>query len=168
MKHRERSYPKPAGQVLFETLRQLGLSGALSRQSLVTRWRHIVDPVVSRHARAERLVGDTLHVVVDSSVWMNELAAIKMVLLDKLNSKLERDVPEIKDIRFSQTSWRRGPAPRTDAAIIPKSTDHFPDEAALKISTQNINAIKDPDVRRVVERLIQKDARHKANRPQSK
>ena len=56
-KQRDRSYPKPAGSVLFDTLRQMGLSSTILRQSIVTRWPHIVDSVVSKHARAERLMG---------------------------------------------------------------------------------------------------------------
>ncbi len=165
MKQRDRSYPKPAGSVLFDTLRQMGLSSTILRQSIVPRWPHIVDSVVSKHARAERLMGDTLYVVVDSSVWMNELSAIKMVLLEKLNSNLERDVPRIKDIKFRQISWRRENITRKASAVPKPSTDHPPDQTALKISTQNIEAIKDSEVRRVIERLIHKDALHKANRP---
>ncbi|MGO8881830.1 MAG: DciA family protein [Desulfomonilaceae bacterium] len=168
MKQRERSYPKPAGSVLFETFRQMGLSSALARQSIVARWPNIVDSVVTRHARAERLMGDTLYVVVDSSVWMNELSAIKMVLLEKLNSKLGRDVPKIKDIKFRQISWRHldvnptAPSSRGPATTLP------PDEVALKISTRSIHAIKNAEIRDIVERLIQKDARYKANRPSIK
>ncbi len=165
MKQRERSYPKPAGSVLFETFRQMGLSSALARQSIVARWPNIVDSVVARHARAERLMGDTLYVVVDSSVWMNELSAIKMILLEKLNSKLGRDVPKIKDIKFRQISWRHledvnpaAPCSHGPVTTLP------PDEVALKISTRSIRAIKNAEIRDIVERLIQKDARYKANR----
>ncbi len=164
MKKRERSYPKPAGSVLFETLKRMGLSSALARQSIVSRWPNIVDSVVARHARAERLMGDTLYVVVDSSVWMNELSAIKMVLLDKLNSKLGRDVPKIEDIKFRQIAWRSVDVNNAISTSRSSSTTLPPDEAVLEVSTRSIHAIKNEEIRDIVERLIQKDAYYKANR----
>lgn len=52
-------------------LRRMGLGSSLARQSIVNRWPKIVDRVIAKRAKAERLVDDTLYVVVDSSVWMN-------------------------------------------------------------------------------------------------
>ena len=167
MKRKGSAYPTPAGSVLLNTLRQMGLGSALSRQSIVMRWPRIVDSVVAKHARAERLVGDTLYLSVDSAVWMNELASMKPVLLEKLNSKLDPDVPQIKDIRFSQTLWRQGAATRKKATTIPPSVENPPDQTALKVSTSNIASIKNSEIRNIIERIIRKDARHKANPPQA-
>ena len=55
---------------------------------------------MAAHATAEAVSGSTLQVSTDSSVWMNELAAIKTVLLKKINTCLPDDVPPITDIRF--------------------------------------------------------------------
>lgn len=162
MKRKNSSFPRAAGSILFETLRQMGLSSSLARQSIVTRWPKIVDSVIAKRARAERLMGDTLYVVVDSSVWMNELAAMKSVLLDKLNASLEPGVPRIRDIKFTRLSWNRGRHDEPQASPTRRKALP-PDKKAIEISTQSIDAIKDPEIRRVIERLIQKDACFKAN-----
>ncbi|MCX5873543.1 MAG: DUF721 domain-containing protein [Deltaproteobacteria bacterium] len=162
MKRKNVTWPKAAGSILFETLRQMGLGSSLARQSIVTRWPKIVDSVIAKRARAERLMGDTLYVVVDSSVWMNELAAMKSVLLDKLNSSLEPGVPRIRDIKFTQLSWNRESHDEHQSSPTRRKALP-PDKKALEISTQSIDAIKDPDIRRVIERLIEKDACFKAN-----
>jgi len=88
-------------------LRRMGLGSSLARQSIVNRWPKIVDRVIAKRAKAERLVDDTLYVVVDSSVWMNELSANKFTLLEKINATLEPGVPRIRDIKFTQSSWNR-------------------------------------------------------------
>ena len=164
MKRKNSSYPKPAGSVLLDTLRQMGLGATLVRQSIVTRWPKIVDSVVGKRARAERLMGDTLYVVVDSSVWMNELCAIKYVLLEKLNANLDHDVPKIKDIRFTQLSWNRQSFKEPPACSPNNLTVSPPDEKSIMISKQGIDAVKDSETRRILERIIEKDACFKARR----
>ncbi|MGC8659460.1 MAG: DUF721 domain-containing protein [Desulfomonilaceae bacterium] len=167
MKRKGLTRPAAAGSVLLNTLRRMGLGSALSRQSIVTRWPRIVDSVIAKHARAERLVGDTLHVYVDSSVWMNELAAVKLVLLEKINSKIDPEAPKIKDIRFSQTTWRRGEFAKENTRPGPPSIEMAPDTTAIEVSISNINSIKNTEIRRIVERIIRKDARFKANHPRA-
>jgi hypothetical protein len=164
MKIRKRTFPQAAGSILNGALREMGLSSSLARQSIVVRWPEIVASAVAKHARAERLVGDTLYVVVDSSVWMNELSAIRLTLLDKLNAWLGPGIPKIREIRFGQVSWRRGELKEANDQPAPSSAKVEPDEKSLRISRSNINLVKDEEVRKIIERLIYKDARLQATK----
>ncbi len=164
MKIRKRTFPQAAGSILHGALREMGLSSSLARQSIVVRWPEIVASAVAKHARAERLLGDTLYVVVDSSVWMNELSAIRLTLLDKLNASLGPGVPKIREIRFGQVSWRRGEQKDADASPAMAPANVEPDEKSLRISRSNINLVKDDEVRKIIERLILKDARLQATK----
>ena len=77
MKYDRHKKPVAAGSALRSALSGLGLQAALSRHNVIQLWPKIVEAPVSNHAQAEKLVGSTLYVVVDSSVWMNEIAALE-------------------------------------------------------------------------------------------
>jgi hypothetical protein len=159
MKYRVRSKPVAAGTVLRNALNGLGLEAALSRHSVIQLWPKIVDAPVSSHARAEKLVGSTLYVVVDSSVWMNEIAAIKNVLLEKINSCLPPRVAPIADIRFHQRSWAGVKAPvHCTAAPTP------PTDKDKRMSRQVLGPIRDEDLKTVLQRILEKDRQLKCLR----
>ena len=141
----------------------MGLGGALSRQTVVSQWPKIVDKVIAKRAKAQRLLEDTLYVVVDSSVWMNELAAIKYTLLEKINATLEPGVPKIKDIKFSQSSWNRMKREDAKNSAAGEIKSGPIDEKALKRSRRGIENIRDQEIRDILERIIVKDARRKAS-----
>ncbi|MBM3301050.1 MAG: DUF721 domain-containing protein, partial [Deltaproteobacteria bacterium] len=118
--------PQSARAILLTLLKKRGLYTALSRHSVVTDWPKLVGPTLAAHARAEKVSGSTLFVIVDSSVWMHELAGLKRVLLDKVNGNLPEGAPPIDDIRFCQRSWASpsvGP-PAEPSPPEPDSTDH--------------------------------------------
>jgi hypothetical protein len=156
-------FPKPAGSILLETLKRMGLGSSLARQSIVNRWPAIVDKVIAKRAQAERLVDDTLYVVVDSSVWMNELSANKFTLLEKINATLGPGVQRIRDIKFTHSSWNRRAAKDLSISETPEAESVAVDEKALEVSIREIEKISDLEIRAMLERIIRKDARLKAS-----
>jgi hypothetical protein len=152
MSHRQPKGPVRAASILRSTLKRLGLHAGLSRQRVVHAWPKIVEATVARHARAERLTGSTLHVIVDSSVWMSELAAVKTLLLEKVNAYIASDASPITDIRFSQRSWGK-PLPREPERLpLPEPTG-----ADTKVVNQLLEPVKDEEVRAVLKRILEKD-----------
>lgn len=145
--------PQSAGEVLGTLLAHLGLSGALARHSVIRDWPHIVEPSIARHAKAHRIVDSTLHVLVDSSVWMHELAALKTVLLGKINSKLPPGTPPIRDIRFYQRSWagKSNEMPRESAA--PAEAD----ESHLRSVGKILEPLQDEALKSIMARILEKD-----------
>lgn len=157
MKYDRKSKPEAAGSILAGAFNRMGLNPAIARHRIVNLWPKIVDRVVAAHATAETVSGSTLHVSTDSSVWMNELAAIKTVLLEKINACLPADVPPITDIRFFQRSSRRhGPKKA------PSPRSYEPNEKDLEADRRLLESVKDPDLRIVFERILRKDRRLKS------
>jgi hypothetical protein len=158
-------FPTPAGSILMGALRRMGLGSFLARQSIVNQWPKIVDRVIAKRAKAERLVDDTLYVVVESSVWMNELSANKFALLEKINATLEPGVPKIRDIKFTQSSWNRISRKDSQVQETPEVKSVPVDEKALEVSTRGIDNIRDLEIRAMLGRIIRKDAQLKASLP---
>ncbi len=159
MKYNIKKQPVAAGTALRNALSGLGLQAALSRHNVIQLWPKIVDSPVSRHARAEKLVGSTLYVVVDSSVWMNEIAAIKNVILEKINSSLPPRVAPITDIRFHQRSWAGVKAPEQCA-----SAPSAPTDQDVRMARQVLEPVRDEPLKAVLKRILEKDRQLKCRR----
>ncbi len=162
-KRRRRSNPTKASFVLNKQLDKLGLSGALSRRQLIQKWPNIVSKTISAHSRAEKVVGSVLYILVDSSVWMNELSANKAVLLQKINARLPGGAPRIEDVRFRQCSWAKEISQPAKA----EAPEIKPTPAELNKRKLILEAVKDPDLRLIFESLLDKDYKLKKTRESS-
>ncbi|MGO9569573.1 MAG: DUF721 domain-containing protein [Desulfomonilaceae bacterium] len=159
MKYKIHKKPVAAGTALRSALGSLGLQAALSRHNVIQLWPKIVEAPVSSHAQAEKLVGSTLYVVVDSSVWMNEIAAIKNVLLEKINSCLPPRVAAITDIRFHQRSWAGSKALEPSACAPSPPTDKD-----VRMVRQVLEPVRDEHLKAVLQRILEKDRQLKCRR----
>jgi predicted nucleic acid-binding Zn ribbon protein len=156
--------PVSAGTVLRRVVEEAGLAPALSRHGLVDKWPELVGPTFARHARADRVSGNTLYVSVDHPVWMNELAALKHVFLEKINAELHPRAPKITDIRFYQRSRanvQHNPADEESdmPEIVPE-----PSEEDIRFVRQTLAPIRDEGLREVFRGLLEKDRRLKNRR----
>jgi hypothetical protein len=161
MKQDSKRKIEKADAVLSELIDSLGLRTGLSRHNLVRLWPKIVDPVVLRHVQAEKVDGPTLHLLVDSSVWMNEMAAIKPILLEKVNACLSPDVPPITDIRFRQHSGMRPPAEG-----VPKASPTLTEQDRRTIHSI-LEPVEDDALKKVLERILEKDRLLQTRRKES-
>lgn len=154
--------PKPvsAGRLLDGLLDALGLKRGMSRHGVVHLWPKIVDAAIARHTKCEKVVDSTLYVSVDSSVWMNELAALKGVLLEKVNSCLEPGASRITDIRFHQRSWARS-GDETPSDPPPPSP---PTEENKRMVRRTLEPIKDEELKKTLQRILEKDRVLKSQR----
>lgn len=152
MKRNRLKEPVKAGSVLGKLLSEFGLRNALSKHALVNLWPKIVDAPIARHAKAERVAGSTLHVIVDSSVWMNELSAVKTVLIEKLNEHVRSGEAAITDIRFNQRSWAKQ-EPQTPSNAQPQKLT--PED--VRMVRTLLEPVRDAGVRQVIKRILEKD-----------
>lgn len=151
---RRLSKPVKADSILDQAFAQLGLRESLARHRLVSLWPRIVERSVASHAKAEKIVGSALLVSVDSSVWMNELAALKSILLAKLNARLPPDAKPLTDIRFVQRS-QRSKEPVSEPASSPASAEPSEqDERHLRLL---LASVEDEDLREAFRRVIVRD-----------
>jgi hypothetical protein len=151
--------PVPAANVLGQLLNQYGLMRAYSRHQVVHLWPKIVNPTIARHARVERITGNTIYLAVDSSVWMNEMAALKQVLLLKINACLSSDAARFEEIRFVQRS-----------SVSPPQESQPPEKEYLlnPREQQKVRSLLEPlrneDIKSLMNRIIEKDIQLKNSR----
>ncbi len=151
--------PINAGAVLNNILDQYGLSKSLSRHRVIHLWPKIARKAIARHSRIERITENVIHVAVDSSVWMNEIAALKHILLAKINECLGPGIPKFEDIRFYQRS--RGF--HKDESIT-KPVEETLDESDLRTIRSILEPVEDDTVKSLLTRLIEKDLKLKKRR----
>ena len=163
MKRPKLKDPVSASSILNRIVNQFGLRAGLSRHMVINRWSEIVGPRVAHHARATEVQGSVIHVAVDSSVWMNELAAIKITLLEKVNASLEEGAAPITDIRFRQVSSVHPPQSHSVEPDPPT-----PDEELSGIVRATLEPVGDNELRSLLERILKKDLQLKKrrNRPE--
>lgn len=101
-----------------------------------------------------------MHVEVNSSAWMHELAALKHILLEKVNANLSPGTAKIKDIRFSQRSWKKRP----DDNIKPDPVPPTPTDQELRMAKKVLEPIRDEDLKETLERILEKDRQLKWRR----
>ncbi len=159
MNRKTRKFPSSFRTIVKNALDRKGLTAAFSRHAVVNEWPRIVPPSVAAHAIARKISGSTLHVEVDSSAWMHELAAIKHILLEKINQNLPSGAAKIQDVRFYQRS-RVKSSPRPE----PEPVVPGPTESDLRRTRKVLEPIRDEDVRTVLERILEKDRRLKFSR----
>lgn len=153
--------PEKAESILRGLLKRMGLLAGVSRHSIIERWPEIVEATVARHVKAERISGSTLFVAVDSSVWMNEMVAMKQLLIDKVNASLAPGASPFTEIRLVQRSWAASPAPRPAP---PEPAPPGPTEPELRIRDRLLEPVRDKALREVLRRLWEKDRQLKWRR----
>ena len=76
----------PLASILDEIAQRFGMSGKLLEHRLQRQWPVIVGAHVAAHTRPESIRFKKLHVIVDSSVWVQQLTFLKMSLLQSINA----------------------------------------------------------------------------------
>lgn len=157
-----RSKPIHAGKVISGVLKRWGLGKTLLRNDIIVKWPQIVSPAMAKHVKALKVSGSVLYLVVDSSVWMNEISALRNCLIDKIHSELGfKDL--ISDIRLQQRSWaRQEPSPDLPKKVIPEIS-----QKDMQKMAEIVDPIKDDDLRVVLMRILEKDRKLKFARKQS-
>jgi len=93
MKHRS---PDRVSSILSGSFSTLKIPALLREAKILKSWPICVGKGIARNARADRLIGSTLHCVVSSATWMSELNYQKRTIIDRINRELgEEAVTEI-------------------------------------------------------------------------
>lgn len=136
---------------LLEVLRRRGLSSRLMEYRLFGRWEKIVGREIAFHAMPQSVHGKRLTVIVDSSVWSNELSLRRPEIIEKINRSLGRGAVE-------QIVFKIGELPTSHSKDAKR---HRPEvrlssEEREKIASY-VSVLADPEIRETLSRLIEKD-----------
>jgi len=83
---------------LIEILSDEKLKPALERGNISTCWKECVGGLIDENTSIKSFKKGLLIIKTKTPVWRNELLFQKVEIIQKLNSKLEKN--KIKDIRF--------------------------------------------------------------------
>lgn len=90
--------PQRVGAFLTPVLRKLGIDGRLAEGRGLAAWREAVGEPIARRTETLGVRSGVLWVAVDSSSWMQELAARRREILARLAEFAGRGA--IQDVRF--------------------------------------------------------------------
>ncbi|OGP20591.1 MAG: hypothetical protein A2038_14040 [Deltaproteobacteria bacterium GWA2_57_13] len=142
------SHIEKLGAVLEKSLQRLELSARLTEYRVWPIWDEIVGPTIARNAQPEKIRHGTLFVKVTSPTWMQQLQYMKEMIAERLNQRLGKEV--VKNIFFVVGKLDKA-ALRT-AAQRPPASSAAPPES--KPDEEPLRAIKDPELRRALKRLL--------------
>jgi predicted nucleic acid-binding Zn ribbon protein len=84
---------RAADSLVAGVLGELRIDRRRSEAEVVRAWDQLIDPNITAHARPNGLVRGTLFVVVDSSVWLDEIVRYRRKeILDRLQSCFGREL----------------------------------------------------------------------------
>ena len=155
---KNRSQIDKLGEILDKSLKRLDLSPRLEEYGVWPVWNEIVGATIARNAQPEKIRNGTLFVKVASSTWMQELQYMKEMISEKLNESLGKQV--VKNIFFFvgklDTEIAKSKAQEPPAPVLCPSQPNFAEE--------QLHSIKDPEIRRALQRLFTAHSRKGKNR----
>jgi hypothetical protein len=154
------SNPVKIWAVIESELQKIDQHENLSRHSIVELWPEIVKETIARHSRAEKVSGETLYVVVDSSAWMNELSALKNIIISKVNEHIAAPAKPIRDIKFRQRSWLV-----EKKATVSRDSTHIPPVSKTEdlLIKKLIENVTNEELRKKFSEMLEKDRKLKAS-----
>ena len=138
--------------VLNTVAQSYGLDTKFWEYRLQRNWRHIVGPTVAAHTRPHRISFRTLQLVVENSLWMQQLVFLKPHMLEKINVTIGKSL--ISDIIF-----RIGDISdnlNQDDGLEQPSVFPPPSATMLSDLSHYTKSIKNPDVRLALTHVMAK------------
>ena len=84
---------RPVGEVMPGILKELRIDRRQAETEIVKVWNDSMDPNISAHARPAGLAKGTLFVIVDSSVWLDEIVRYRRrEILQRLQYSFGKDL----------------------------------------------------------------------------
>lgn len=150
--------------ILPRMIRSLGMGNKYKTQMIFFYWDQIVGDGIASKAVPAKVSFGTLFLTAKNSVWANNLLMMKLDLLEKINSFLGEKL--IRDIRFKGTSWDTdsqeeeapGEEPEEKGPVLRKI---FLSPMEREEARQICSSVEDPELRKHLERLYEKDLKRK-------
>lgn len=141
-------YPKPLADLLEEGLVGLGLGERLREAEIWRLWPEVVGQAIAVRAQPLRIINGVLTVAVASGPWMQELAFLRGMMREKLNSRLGGEV--VREIVL-----RSGKVAVPDASAEDEPPPHQPLTARqLALVSERAAEIADKETREAFAALM--------------
>ena len=102
--------PAALGDSLSALVSERQWEDALRTAGIPARWEQIVGADIAAHCRPERLEGDTLTCVAESTAWATQIRMLSRTILDRLAVEVGKDVVRRLHVHGpTAPDWRHGP-----------------------------------------------------------
>jgi len=128
--------------ILDEFLKDLNLNRGKTLQCIRNNWESIIGDGIAPHTYAASLKGQCIDVIVDSSVWLQNLTFLKGMILEKFREY------KIQDIRY-----RVGKIPESEQSAAGHKKRKLSDEEQAFIQ-KSVLTIEDRELRKCLENLM--------------
>src|SRR5215208_8338808 len=131
------------GTILSGLAKRLGLESRLVELRLQRRWRDIIGEPTGSHTWPDQIRFKKLYLVVQNSVWLQQLTFLKPALLAKIHAELGPDL-------ISEIVLRVGEIPVKDRPTVSPGTHSVPravNEVTLTEASTHAAIVQDPELR---------------------
>jgi predicted nucleic acid-binding Zn ribbon protein len=131
------------GAILSGLAKRLGLESRLVELRLQHDWHHIVGEPIASHTWPDQIRFKKLYLIVQNSVWMQQLTFLKPTLLAKLNAAAGTTL-------ITEIALRVGEIPLArlrGASALAKNPQPPVTDATLIEASAHAAAVQDPDLR---------------------
>lgn len=144
------------GSVLKHALRELKYDTKIKERLVLEVWGEVVGKHIAGQTQPEDARNGKLFVRVSTPAWMRELESMKQIIIDCLNTKIEKGV--IKELHFSLGEIS---PPEVPKAMAPdgRFTGVEVEGDCLESIERALLYITDPQIREVLSPIMIKDAK---------
>ncbi len=149
--------------VLTGLAKRLGLEAKLLEAQLSRHWPEIAGEQIAAHTRPDQIRFKKLHLIVENSVWLQQLTFLKPTLLKKINEAAGNEI--VADILFRVGEVE--PAARKQGTVNSGGGVEVagPTPEALAEAEAHTAQITDPDLRARLTELMAEALSHQPGPP---
>jgi hypothetical protein len=138
----------PIASALDDLAQRFGLSVKLLEHRLQRQWPAIVGEHVAAHTRPESIRFKKLHVIADSSVWVQQLAFLKPSLIESINTAAGSPIVADIVLRVGEVK-HQGQVDGSESTnnLTKIQPVHSLSPESLAEVSRHAEAVEDPDIR---------------------
>ncbi|SPP64531.1 DUF721 domain-containing protein [Nitrospira lenta] len=138
------------GTILSSVAKQLGLETRLVEVRIQQQWPALVGEPIGSHTWPVQIRFHKLYLLVENSVWLQQLTFLKPALLAKLNAEAGSELLTDIVLRVGEI-----PSRETEPAPVPPAPQKAPaSDKELAEFTAHASAIQDPGIRQRFREVI--------------
>jgi len=141
---RRGSFFAPVSSILTNLAPRFGMEAKLLEWRLRRHWSEIAGEQIASHTRPDQIRFKKLYLIVENSVWLQQLTFLKPTLLEKINREAGSQLVSDIILRVGEISSEPQEAHGQDDED-PRLTDPSPESLAQ--AADHAAAVKDPDLR---------------------
>jgi len=147
---------KTIKSILEDVLKKQNLESKLKGYHAFDVWEEVVGPRVARHTQPKRFQDHVLWVVVDTTVWMQQLAFLEGKIKEKLNQAIGSSM--IEKIRFQIGELTCLPKEESESAVSPEWRKATIDDNVKKNIEKELAGVSDEELKGRLRDLFQKSS----------